>query len=269
MYRVAQSLQLLFMQVCPVCAAKVEGDIVEHITTKHSDILKISFFLYICSHAFLHAQSTFLQFLTLFLFYFPSYYSISSSYGLLWPWTVNSLTWDYWQQKLNLRKNDSYSSFSSSRTEFGSVQSAVPSSNGPPDPFLSFIWNAPAAYESEKGQSTSPSASDIAERTPDEALSERYYTLHCLENLCMLHLQCCLKSVVILLCFLSKQFAQPRLLSFLFLFWRCNEVKFSSKRWLTHLTLTNALYKHRGNKPGITCVLSTCRTIYTDFLDLL
>ncbi|KAI6694656.1 hypothetical protein NL676_022366 [Syzygium grande] len=32
-------------EVCPVCAAKVEGDIVEHITTKHSDILKISFFL--------------------------------------------------------------------------------------------------------------------------------------------------------------------------------------------------------------------------------
>ncbi|XP_030543203.1 protein DEHYDRATION-INDUCED 19 homolog 5 [Rhodamnia argentea] len=104
--------------VCPVCATKVDTDMVEHITTKHSDILK-------------------------------------------------------WQQKLNLQKNESYSSFSSSRTEFGSVPSVVSSSNGPPDPFLSFIWNTPAAYESEKGQSTSPSASDIAERTPDEALSER------------------------------------------------------------------------------------------------
>ncbi|KAF8036810.1 hypothetical protein BT93_C2505 [Corymbia citriodora subsp. variegata] len=104
--------------VCPVCATKVDSYIVEHITTKHSDIVK-------------------------------------------------------WQQKLNLRKNESYSSFASSRTEFGSVPSAVSSSNGPPDPFLSFICNAPAAYESEKGQSTSPSASDIAERTTDEALSER------------------------------------------------------------------------------------------------
>ncbi|KAI3414377.1 uncharacterized protein J3R85_016375 [Psidium guajava] len=104
--------------VCPVCATRVDSDIVEHITTKHNDILK-------------------------------------------------------WQQKLNLQKNESYSSFSSSRTEFGSVQSAVSSSNGPSDPFLSFIWNMPAAYESEKVQSTSPSASDIAERIPDEALSER------------------------------------------------------------------------------------------------
>lgn len=104
--------------VCPVCATKVDSDIVEHITTKHSDIVK-------------------------------------------------------WQQKLNLRKNESYSSFSSSRGEFGSVPSAATSSNGPPDPFLSFIWNVPAAYESEKAQSTSPSASDFAESTPDEALSER------------------------------------------------------------------------------------------------
>lgn len=104
--------------VCPVCATKVDSDIVEHITTKHSDIVK-------------------------------------------------------WQQKLNLRKNESYSSFSSSRGEFGSVPSVATSSNGPPDPFLSFIWNVPAAYESEKAQSTSPSASDFAESTPDEALSER------------------------------------------------------------------------------------------------
>lgn len=99
---------------------------------------------------------------------------ISCCYALL------SLTRDYSWHKLKLHKGNSHSTISSLRKELQNAHfqsllarssSSVSSSKKTADPWLSFIYNIPAADESESVQS----ASSTTEGAEDKSLYEKTF----------------------------------------------------------------------------------------------
>ncbi|CAK7348361.1 unnamed protein product [Dovyalis caffra] len=141
--------------VCPVCFTKLGMDMVDHITTEHRTIYKISFFVFsriALSFLFrLEAMST-------------------------------SLTRDYSLQKLKIQKGESHlnSSFLKKELEDGYLQSVlsgsssvVSSSNLAPDPLLSFLCNVSPAEKLESVQPTSSIKASLEEKSSDVKLLER------------------------------------------------------------------------------------------------
>ncbi|KAB5569489.1 hypothetical protein DKX38_003282 [Salix brachista] len=139
--------------VCPVCFNKAGMDMVDHITTEHQTIYKISFF--------------FELFLVLLFRLETMLASLTRAYNL---------------QKLKLQKGKSHlnSTFLKKELEDGYLQallsgssSVVSPSNLAPDPLLSFLCNVPPAEKYESAQPSLSSKVTVEEKNSDVKLLER------------------------------------------------------------------------------------------------
>jgi len=199
------------LQVCPVCFTKVGMDMVDHITTEHRTIHKISFLF---------------DYWKLFIFsphlldiYFPScllhlvlLQSVELLLVLLFRLEAmsTSLIINYSLQKLKLGRVESHSNYSFLKKDLedGYLQSllsgsssVVSSSNLAPDPLLSFICNVSPAEKYDSVQPSCSSKATIEEKSSDEKLLERLVVWLCF----MTSVTCVLMFVPIIILSLEKK----------------------------------------------------------------
>ncbi|KAK8630811.1 hypothetical protein V6N13_079585 [Hibiscus sabdariffa] len=137
--------------VCPVCALRVGMNMVDHITTQHGNIFKISFYFIRLGDVTHHA-------------FFISFISFSINH------------------RIKLHKGDSYSTLSSLRKELHDSQyqsflskswSSLSSSNTALHSLLSFLSYPPLADSSESVKSATSSEATLEDNVSNENMLEK------------------------------------------------------------------------------------------------